>query len=76
MILEALKPCPFCGNSDVMIHAVVYEKTPWIISCDKCKCEFTVSREYTKFCAEKERKRYKSNHDAVVNVWNSRFGNE
>ena len=64
-----LKPCPFCGNKEPFIRAVEYDKTLWIITCNHCQCEFTVKRCY-------RGAHPKSNHDAVVMVWNRREADE
>lgn len=63
-----LKPCPFCGNK-VMLHAVEYERSLWIVTCNGCQMEMTVKR-----CMKG--RDYMSNHNAVVDVWNRRADHE
>ena len=73
--MDKLKPCPFCGNTNVLLRCIEYEKTLWIISCASCKCEFTVPREHTNIFTKSGQVIRKSNHDVVVNVWNRRADN-
>lgn len=69
---DNLKPCPFCGNRDIMIHACEYEKKLWIISCRGCQCEYTVARVRSSRKGKDGLLLLKSNHDAVVDGWNRR----
>ena len=73
--MDELKPCPLCGNTTVLLRFVGHEKILWMISCASCKCKFTVPREYTNIFTKSGWPIRKSNHDAVVNVWNRRADN-
>lgn len=71
-----LRPCPFCGNTNVLLRCIESEQTLWIISCAGCKCDFTVPREHNVYIFTKSGWPIrKSNHDAVVNAWNRRADN-
>lgn len=62
--MNELKPCPFCGNQNLLLRNVEYDKTLWIISCNKCHSEFTVSRYEN--CVKKD------NRDRLIETWNRR----
>jgi len=59
-----LAPCPFCGNKNVLMRDVEYDKMLWLIECNGCQMEMTVKRIMYP--------RKKSNRDAVAEVWNRR----
>lgn len=60
-----LKPCPFCGNTDVLFRNVEYEPSLWLIECRVCRSEFTVERQW-------RGRRLMSNRESVIEVWNRR----
>lgn len=76
-IKPELKPCPFCGSTNI---AIEYYKDPkenefpyWQICCDRCgvmtsKCE--VEYEYVNEAYEA----YISTIEDVINLWNKRVG--
>lgn len=67
-----LKPCPFCGNRYLLLHQTEYEKSLWVIICDRCHSEFTVARKRPLFGGRIKSGNRLSNHDDVVNAWNRR----
>ncbi len=67
-----LKPCWFCGNSNLFFHACTYAKTLWTIECPRCGMEFTVKRKLKQNTIGV----LLSNHDDVVEMWNGRADND
>lgn len=63
--MHELRPCPFCGNQNLLLRNIEYDKTLWIISCKTCQSEFTVSRW---MYGEK-----KDNRDRLIETWNRRI---
>lgn len=63
-----LKKCPFCGNPNVFVRNVEYDKTLWIIECSVCHSEFTVKR----WIAGRKR----DNRSRVIKAWNGRANDE
>lgn len=63
-----LKKCPFCGNPNVFVRNVEYDKTLWIIECRVCHSEFTVKR----WIAGRKR----DNRSRVIKAWNGRANDE
>lgn len=68
-----LKPCPFCGNPDLLLHQTEYEKTLWVIMCSGCHSEFTVERERQLVNGRTYTGRLLSNRDNLINTWNRRI---
>lgn len=66
--MDEFKPCPFCGNHNLLLRNIEYDKTLWIISCNQCHSEFTVSRY---MYGEK-----KDNRDRLIDAWNRRYRDE
>ncbi len=71
-----LKPCPFCGNTDLLLHQTEYEKTLWVIMCSVCHSEFTVERERQLVNGRTYTGRLLSNRDNLINAWNRRADNK
>lgn len=63
-----LKKCPFCGNPNVFVRNVEYDKTLWIIECSVCHSELTVKR----WIAGRKR----DNRSRVIKAWNGRANDE
>lgn len=71
-----LKPCPFCGNPELLLHQTEYEKTLWVIMCSGCHSKFTVERERQLFNGRTYTGRLLSNRDNLINTWNRRADNK
>ena len=63
-MIDKLRPCPFCGNDRVLLRNVEYDKTFWLVQCNQCHSEFTVSRWV--------KGKKSSNHDRLIKAWNRR----
>lgn len=63
-----LRECPFCGNPNVLMRNVEYDKTLWLIECSVCRSEFTVKR----WIVGKKR----DNRSRVIETWNRRANDE
>lgn len=61
-----LKPCPFCGNPDVLMRDTEYDRTLWIIECNKCHTE--VAAKHRDLIHGK-----RSTHDDLIKAWNRRM---
>lgn len=61
-----LKPCPFCGNPDVLMRDTEYDRTLWVIECNKCHTE--VAAKHRDLIHGK-----RSTHDDLVKAWNRRM---
>ena len=64
-----LKPCPFCGNPNVLLRNVEYDKTLWIIECNQCHME-TAAKHMDLIHGRK------STHDDLVKTWNRRANDD
>ncbi|QBH96075.1 restriction alleviation protein, Lar family [Limnobaculum zhutongyuii] len=66
--MDKLKPCPFCGSSEVELFEMDEEDNPyraWVVRCHKCDVQtamFVGSIEQKKRCA--------------TNAWNRRVKGE
>ena len=60
-----LRPCPFCGNPNVLFRDTEYDRTLWIIECNQCHME--VAAKHKNLIHGK-----KSTHDDLVTGWNRR----
>ena len=60
-----LKPCPFCGNPNVLFRDTEYDRTLWIIECNRCHME--VAAKHRDLIHGR-----RSTHDDLVAGWNRR----
>lgn len=67
-----LKPCPFCGNPNLLLHQTEYEKTLWVIMCSGCHSEFTVTRNRQLVNGRTYTGKLLSNRADVIKTWNER----
>lgn len=66
---EWLKPCPFCGNKAVLLRNVEYDRTLWIIECNRCHME--VAAKHRDLINGR-----KSTHEDLVETWNRRANDD
>lgn len=44
--MEELKPCPFCGSNEILVHAshfAMQDGPRYRVRCKRCSCELTWS---------------------------------
>lgn len=64
MEMPKLKPCPFCGNENLLFHAVEYDPCNNVISCNQCHMSFDMPT----YVAGKK----SNNRERVIETWNAR----
>lgn len=63
--MAKLRPCPFCGNLNVLLRNIEYDRTLWIIECNQCHME--VAAKHKNLIHGRN-----STHDDLAAGWNRR----